>query len=59
MISGEGAERGFTLGRGTFHGGPARVRVEIPADSPFAALGLRQLPVALCGCAQLEMPAPK
>jgi hypothetical protein len=59
MISGEGSERGFTLGKGTFQGGPARVRVEIPADSPFAGLGMRQLPVALCGRAQLEMPAPK
>jgi hypothetical protein len=58
FISGHESERGLTLGRGVVYGGPARVRVEIPPESPFAALGMRPLRVALSGRARLEMPAP-
>ena len=55
MLSGGG----LTLGRGTIRGGPARVRVDIPPDSPFAGLEMRPLPVGLAGHAAITMPAPR
>jgi hypothetical protein len=54
-----GARHWFTLGRSGLRSGPARVKVEIPADSPFAELGLRPLPVAIAGRAKLVMDAAR
>ena len=59
MVSGSYGEHFFTLGRGRVNGGPARVRTEIPADSPLASLGLQPAPVALAGDARLVMDAAK
>jgi hypothetical protein len=55
MISaGEGAHW-FTLGRGGLKAGAARVKVEIPGDSPVAALGMKTAPVGIAGHAKLVM----
>jgi len=59
MISGEAGSHFFTLGRSSMRVGPARVRVEITADSPFASAGLRPSPVTLAGHASLVMPAAR
>jgi hypothetical protein len=52
-----GTQAWFTLGRSSMKAGPARVKVEIPPDSPFAGLGLRPSPVASSGTAKLVMDA--
>jgi acetoacetate decarboxylase len=52
-----GAQAWFTLGRSTLKAGPARTKVEIPAESPLAGLGLKPSPVASSGHANLVMDA--
>jgi hypothetical protein len=54
-----GAQHWFTLGRSGLRSGPARVKVEIPAESPFAELGLKPAPVATAGRAKLVMDAAR
>jgi acetoacetate decarboxylase len=53
------SEAGETIGRARIKAAPALVRLDIPADSPFAYLGLAGTRVALAGDAlELTMPAP-
>jgi acetoacetate decarboxylase len=59
MISGAQRARFFTLGRSGLSAGPARVRVDVPPDSPLAELGFTAAPVAVSGRAQLVMDAPR
>ena len=54
-----GAKHWFTLGRSALRAGPARVNVEIPAESPLAGLGLKPAPVATAGRAKLVMGAAR
>ena len=54
-----GATHWFTLGRAAMRAGPARVKVEIPPESPFADLRLKPLPVATAGRAKLVMDAAR
>jgi acetoacetate decarboxylase len=54
-----GAQHWFTLGRSGMKAGPARVKVEIPPESPFAELGLKPSAVGTAGRAQLTMDAAK
>jgi hypothetical protein len=58
MVSGSVGSHWFTIGRGVMRAGLARARVEIPADSPIAALGLKPLPLAVAGRSRLVMDAP-
>jgi hypothetical protein len=59
MISGADGTRFFTLGRSGLSAGPARVRVEVPPDSPLAELGFTAAPVGVSGRAQLVMDSPR
>ena len=59
MLSGAAGAHFSTTGRSALCAGPARVRTEITADSPFASLGLRPSPVAMAGHARLVMPAAR
>ena len=59
MISGGEGSHFFTLGRSGLSAGPARVRVEVPAESPLAALGFTPATVGIAGRAQLVMPAAR
>jgi acetoacetate decarboxylase len=52
-----GSQPWFTLGRSSMKAGPARVKVEIPPESPFAGLGLKLLPAAMSGRSRLVMDA--
>jgi hypothetical protein len=54
-----GAQHWFTLGRSLLDAGPARTKVEIPPESPFAPLGLKPSPVASSGDAMLVMDAAR
>ena len=54
-----GAEHWFTLGRSALRAGPARVKVEIPEESAFAALGLTPAAVGTVGRAKLVMDEPR
>jgi acetoacetate decarboxylase len=54
-----GSQAWFTLGRSSMTAGPARVKVEIPPESPFAALGLKVAPVGMAGRARLVMDAAR
>jgi acetoacetate decarboxylase len=54
-----GTQRWFTLGRSSMKAGPARVKVEIPPESPFAGLGMKPAPVAVAGRAKLVMDAAR
>jgi acetoacetate decarboxylase len=57
--SDEGRQPWFTLGRSTLTAGPARVKVEIPAESPIAGLGLKVARVGMAGRARLVMDAAR
>jgi len=61
MISGsdDAAQHWFTLGRSSLRAGLARVKVEIPPESPFAGLGLRPAAVGIAGHARLVMDAAR
>jgi hypothetical protein len=48
----------WTASKGTLRGGPALVRVEVPADSPLAPLGLGGTWPALAGD-RLDLPFPE
>ena len=54
-----GTQPWFTLGRSSMKAGPARVKVEIPPESPFAGLAMRPAPVASAGRAKLVMDAAR
>jgi hypothetical protein len=58
ISAGEGAHW-FTLGRSGMRAGPARVRVEMPSDSPFASLALRPSGIGIAGAAKLIMDAAR
>jgi acetoacetate decarboxylase len=58
MVSGTVGSHWFTVGRGVMKAGVARVRVEVPPDSPIASLGLKPLPLAIAGRSRLVMDAP-
>ena len=58
MISAENGTHFFTLGRSGLAAGPARVRVEVPPESPLAELEMTPAPFAVAGRAELTMPAP-
>jgi acetoacetate decarboxylase len=59
MISGAERARFFTLGRSGLSAGLARVRVDVPPDSPLADLGFTAAPVGVSGRAQLVMDAAR
>lgn len=59
MVSGTRDAQWFTLGRSRLAAAASRVRVEIPPESPLAALGLRPSPVGAVGRAQLTMGPPR
>ena len=59
MVSGTSGSHWFTLGWSALRASPARVRVEIPPESPVAALGLRPASVGLAGRATLTMGAAR
>lgn len=59
MLSGSEGSHWFTPGRSGLHAGVARVHVEIPPESPLAALDLRPGPVGVAGRATLVMDAPR
>jgi hypothetical protein len=44
---------------GVLRGGPARVRVDVPAESALAPLGLRLWPLGLAGEADVAVRAPR
>jgi hypothetical protein len=60
MISAsDDGEHWFTLGRSGMRAGPARAKVDIPAESPLADLTLRAAAVGIAGHARLVMGAPR
>jgi hypothetical protein len=50
----------LAVGRGTLRGGPVLARIDVPAQSPFAGLGLAGTRIGLAGAGlDLHFPAPR
>ena len=59
VVSGTAGSHWFTFGRSGLRAGAARVRVEIPPESPLAALGMRPAALGVSGHATLTMGAAR